>query len=96
MMPQTALRRSLLLASLLSLLLVIARPSAAVAQPQGAPPEPAPWLPARMLMQDDRLITCGNTIGAAACAWKRLHRPGIRGYRGSTRRSHRPQRRQDD
>ncbi len=71
--------RATLTASVLAACAALAQAPPAIAQPQDPPSDaPAPrkalpeWGTVPVLTQDDRLIRCGETIGAAACAWKRL------------------------
>ena len=60
--------RAMLTVGVLAACAALAQAPPAMAQPQDPPSD----APAPVLTQDDRLIRCGETIGAAACAWKRL------------------------
>ena len=71
--------RAMLTVGVLAACAALAQAPPAMAQPQDPPSDaPAPrkalteWGTVPVLTQDDRLIRCGETIGDAACAWKRL------------------------
>ena len=76
--------RAMLTVSVLAAVAMLAPAPPAMAQPQESPSDasrlPRAAQPRRAhsplpaLRQDDRLIICGDAVGAAACSWQRLRR----------------------
>jgi hypothetical protein len=76
--------RTVLTIGVLVAIAVLGPAAPSLAQPQETPSD-ASHLPRKAqprknrgplpaLRQDDRLIICGDAVGAAACSWQRLHR----------------------
>ena len=76
--------RAMLMVGILAAVATLASAPQSLAQPQESPSD-ASRLPRKAqprrdraplpaVRQDDRLIICGDAVGAAACSWQRLRR----------------------